>query len=173
MAVINNQPTKDNQKKPKNKELAELLKEINDQLNVLGIGTGSVDVISKVIKGVPTICVLFKGGGAFANLAALGSKLKGIGIAGVALTLVVDVGKNLNGQGSWTKTGVDFAIGIIGVAVPEVGIIYIILDHYGVIDGAIDLVSGAIDRQPINVPYINTNILPQDHTRTIIPNYTH
>jgi RHS repeat-associated protein len=159
----NNQTTNDKQTKPKNKEMSDVLKQISAQLYVLGISEASVEVIETSVKGVPTISILFKGEAAFANLAKLTPALKALGPIGFALNLVVDAGKVTNNDESKLKAGVNIAVGVISLWFPEVGIVYMILDHYGAFDGA-----------PINLPnYQPNSICPQDAIRTVIPNYTH
>ena len=160
----NNESAKGNQTKPKNKEISDVLKQISAQLFALGISEASVEVIETSVKGVPTISVLFKGGASLANLASVASTLKGIaGPIGVALNLYVDIRKAGNNDESVFKAVVNTAVGVVGIFVPEIGIVYMILDHYGAFDGA-----------PTNLPnYQPNSICPQDNTKTVIPNYTH
>jgi len=156
--------TNENQTKPKDKKLSASLKRISAQLYALGLTNASVTVIETSVDGVPTISVLFKGGAAFANLARLAPALKALGPIGFALNLVVDAGKVTNNDESKLKAGVNTAVGVVSLWVPEVGLVYMILDHYGAFDGA-----------PTNLPNYqrNNGICPQDAIKTVIPNYTH
>jgi hypothetical protein len=160
-----NNMTNENQTKPKDKKLSASLKRISAQLYALGLTNASVTVIETSVDGVPTISVLFKGGAALANLASVASTLKEIaGPIGVALNFYVDVRKVVNNDESGLKFVVNTAVSVVGVFVPEVGLVYMILDHYGAFDGA-----------PTNLPNYqrNNGICPQDAIKTVIPNYTH
>ncbi|MFA5045061.1 MAG: hypothetical protein WC542_03930 [Paludibacter sp.] len=161
-ANANNQLTNGNQIGAKDKQLSASLKEMEAKLYALGISDASVEVIKTTVKGVPTITVLFKGGAAFANLAKAASALKGLGPIGVALNFYVDMRKTANNDETIFKGVVNTTVGVVGLFVPEIGIVYMILDHYGAFDGA-----------PNNLPDYQPELCPRVSTKVIIPNYTH
>jgi len=150
------------QSKPKDKNISETLKKVDAMIQLLGITDGSVTVVEKAIKGVPTVVILFKDGAALANLASTLSKFKGaLGPAAFGLNGAADFFKlslgTMNGQDFTT----DMVINGLSLAVPEIGVVWFLLQNI------------SAKNYPQNIPYYQNSVCPVDNTNVIVPNLNH
>lgn len=116
--------------------------------------------------------MIFRGNSALLNLAAVSKSIEALGPYAFVVGMAVDGLKVANDPRGEViaKAIVNTIVGGVSIAFPEVGLVYLVLDHYGVVDGVIDLVGGAINR-PFYSPNYDKGICPQDKTKLKIQSY--
>ena len=145
--------------KQQKKEIEKAKLELESLLKLHGFVESSFEITSKIVKGLPSISVILRGGGSLASLgAALKDFKSALGPIGFTLNEISDLGKLSTGDYNGKDFMLSSAINFAATKIPAVAVAMVFIQ--------------IISTDPVPAYYQNP-VCPKDNTIHVIQHYTH